>query len=203
MYGVSRCSYCGIGEGMHISGCPGIAKAEPYWIQERERKACKDCGWKIEGEHYSTCPQHPRNIKKDKPVQPKPPDPDTYVSPHSVDAEAAMRKYVQVPVFEEVYSGADGNGGMITRLVQRGTKYEYPHKDWLDARDQFAKDGTWESLNAMLQHVTETNPPPGPAIPVYKAPAKDSNRARTLFYAAFALCFCVVGLYPLLVMLFG
>lgn len=123
-----------------------------------------------------------------EPVQAEP-KPDPYVSPHSTDAKAAARNYVKAPVYEEV-PALDLN---TVALNHTGYDYLYPHQDWLNARDQFAKDGTWKSLNAVLMHVTETNPPPGPPIPVYK-PAQPVSAFHPLIYVGLILCVISVAI---------
>jgi hypothetical protein len=134
--------------------------------------------------------------KRDYGPNPYEPPPDTYVSPH--DVYHGGEKPVVTPVFAYV---EDENG--YQQAFHKGSRYEYPHRAWVEAREQFAKDGTWESLSAMLQHVTETNPPPGTPIPVYKPREPKPDRARTLFFAGFGVLFCLVGLLPLIAMLFG
>jgi hypothetical protein len=187
-----RCSYCGIDDGRHIIGCPGVEREEQFWMLNR---SCKDCGWAVPGEHRSTCPQHRlrRNAKKPEP-EPAPVAPDTYVSPHSVDRETAARNFVRVPVFDYT---EDMNG--VQHAYLTSTNYEYPHQDWLDAREEYAKDPLAHPLDTVLMHVTETNPPPGPPIPVYK-PAEFATRKQVGVHPTlvFTLLWMLVGLAPLL-----
>jgi hypothetical protein len=186
-----RCSYCGIGDGMHITGCPGVAREEPHWIQER--KGCKDCGWHVPGEHISTCPQHPRNIKKPEPVQPV--APDTYVSPHSLYHGGETP--VVTPVYEE--HRIDDS---TWQLIQTGTSYAYPHKDWLDTREAYATapfdpENDAIRLQAVLDCVTETNPPPGEPIAIYKPavkPEKPPLHSRGVGFSMLAWC-VYTGMY--------
>lgn len=141
LYGIFRCKDCGIEDGAHVTGCPNSPQTS----------APRGCNDKILGSRpelemhrrYDNCPVHPV----------KPPE---YVSPHSVDAEAAARNYVKIPTDKKGYY----------------YHYLYPHKDWLDARELYAKDPERHPLDTVLMHVTPDTPPPGPPIPVYKPVVK-------------------------------
>jgi hypothetical protein len=74
---------------------------------------------------------------------------------------------------------------------------ENPHNTWINARESYARGS--DTLENMLQYVTETNPPPGAPIPVYKPAAKQEPKG---FLAVFGLLFTVVGLTPLLIYIF-
>lgn len=151
-----------------------------------EKNICKDCGISYGG-HAQDCKQNPQY----KP----PPPPDPYVSPHSVNAEGEQP--IRIPVFEEVPAYVDG----VHVLKQTGFQINYPHHTWINARESYARGS--DTLENMLQYVTETNPPPGPPIAVYKPAPVETHHSRTWFYAAFGLLFCLVGLFPLIAMLFG
>jgi hypothetical protein len=212
------CKECGWWQsGYHYSTCPQHPK-------NREKPViawhCKKCGSTIVGEHSSSCSNRwqakaPRGCN-DKvlasrpdlemhrrydncPVHPV--EPDEYVSPHSVYHGGETP--VVTPVFDYT---EDSRGGL--HAFHRGDSYAYPHREWVNARDAYATAiGDPENdaimLQAVLDCVTETNPPPGPPIPVFKPREPSPDRARSLFFAAFAFLFMTVGLLPLLVMLFG
>lgn len=140
------------------------------------RGGCKDCGWWQADEHYSTCPQHLRN-QKPKPAPPEP-KPDAYVSPHSVNALGEQP--IKIPVFDYT---EDENGTLHAR--QTGFEIDYPHNTWINARESYAKGD--DTLEHVLQYVTETNPPPGPPIAVYKPAAEPVLVFHPLLYVLLIL----------------
>jgi hypothetical protein len=178
-----RCEHCGIGEGTHVVGCPGLAEEEGYWARRRGEDIMR------------------RNNADYGPNPYEPPKPDGgandgYISPHSLDA--AGEKPVRIPKFREVETGDVHR----LHLEQDGWEIQYPHHTWINARESYALGR--DTLENVLQYVTETNPPPGPPIPVYKQVPEPTlhERARTLFYLAFSLLFLGVGFIPLVAMLF-
>lgn len=134
------------------------------------------------------CPVHgptAREAVKNNTCKDSEPEPDPYISPHNVDARAAERNYVKIPVYEKGYA------------------IEYPHRDWLDARELYAKDPERHPLDTVLMHVTEDNPPPGPPIPVYKPVVEQERKPdHMMFFAVFGYLFMLAGMLPLLLWLF-
>lgn len=163
-------------------------------------RSCKDCGWNVPGEHYSTCPQHRLNQPKPKgdygpnPYEPKPDGGanDDYISPHSLNAVGEQP--VKTPKYREIPTD-DPNTCL---LEQDGWEISYPHNTWINARESYAKGR--DTLENVLQYVTEDNPPPGPPIPVYKPAAEPSRKAAS--YTVFALLWLLIGLTPMLVYIF-
>lgn len=97
------------------------------------------------------------------PYEPPKPDGganDGYISPHSLDATGEQP--VRIPRLREVPT----DDPYHMHLVQDGYEVQYPHHTWINARESYALGR--DSLENILQYVTETNPPPGPPIPVYK-----------------------------------
>lgn len=173
------------------------------WLGPTGNCAC--CGIS-DGMHVSGCPNRPRKPDvmspppmKNRDYGPSPyePPPDKYVSPHSI--EWSKENPLKTPVFKYT----EDENGMI-HAFHTGERYDYPHRDWVEAREAYATDPEKHPLDTVLMHVTETNPPAGPPIPVYKAPQpRQPDRARTIFFAAFAFLFVMAGLLPFLVTLFG
>jgi hypothetical protein len=85
---------------------------------------------------------------------------DDYISPHSLNAVGEQP--VKTPKYREIPT----DDPYHLHLEQDGWEIQYPHHTWINARESYALGR--DSLENMLQYVTETNPPPGPPIPVYK-----------------------------------
>lgn len=127
------------------------------------RANCKDCGIS-QGGHVRGCPRHPDALRfkkytplglanKDYGPSPYEPSPDTYLPVWQTNA--ANERPIKTPVFEESPGYADG----VHVLRQTGYSFQYPHQDWLEARERYAKDPERHPIDTVLMHVTETNPP--------------------------------------------
>lgn len=147
---------------------------------------CTRCGVTYGG-HTQECPRNPN---------PRPqPNPDPYVSPHALDY--SNEKPVKIPVFEYVQDSAG-----VIHAHHKDDKTAYPHRQWVKARDLYAKNPELCPLDTVLAHVTETNPPPGPPIVVYKPAirpaAKFSPRACTAAVSLVVLLVVLLALGALL-----